>query len=162
MNFNGRWSVHRFDLRKNKHHSQYLQRAWNKYGEQSFMFWILEDVDDEFKLIEREQRWMDEFSPEYNICRVAGSCLGMKHSPEARAKMSAANLGKKITPEQRVKISTSLLGKPSAMKGKKHTPETRAKISIGNLGRKHSFEARAKISAAMKRYKILHQNIDVV
>lgn len=30
------------ELSKNKHHNQYLQRSWNKYGEKSFNCYILE------------------------------------------------------------------------------------------------------------------------
>ena len=33
-----RWRNHREDLRKGKHHNLYLQRAWNKYGEDNFDF----------------------------------------------------------------------------------------------------------------------------
>jgi hypothetical protein len=46
-------------------------------------------------LIEREQHYLDELDPFFNICKVAGSVLGVKHSKETRRKMSKAQKGKK-------------------------------------------------------------------
>jgi hypothetical protein len=37
-NFKIRKKIHLTDLRGNRHHSRYLQNAWNKYGEASFVF----------------------------------------------------------------------------------------------------------------------------
>lgn len=44
MDFEGRKYRHLNSLKKNKHHSIKLQRAYNKYGEESFKFEILEKV----------------------------------------------------------------------------------------------------------------------
>ena len=87
IRFSSRFGVHRNTLRNNKHHSIILQRAWNKYGENSFIFNILEECDIE-KLIEREQYYIDLLKPEYNICKIAGSCLGIKFSAESSLKKS--------------------------------------------------------------------------
>jgi len=40
-----RWSKHRSYLRKRKHHCSHLQRTWDKYGEDSFTWEIVEIVD---------------------------------------------------------------------------------------------------------------------
>lgn len=45
-------------LRKNKHHSSRLQYSWNKYGEDKFIFGLLEVVDDLTQLISREQHYI--------------------------------------------------------------------------------------------------------
>ncbi|MBE6492865.1 MAG: hypothetical protein E7Z82_08015 [Methanobrevibacter sp.] len=37
-----RWRMHRRELNSNKHKNDYLQNAWNKYGEDNFEFEILE------------------------------------------------------------------------------------------------------------------------
>lgn len=69
--------------------------------------------------------------------------LGFKHSPETRAKISAANKGRKNpppSPETRAKIS-------AAGKGRKCSPETLARMSAAQKGHAVSWEARAKISA---------------
>lgn len=51
---------HKYRLRKDVHENQYLQRAWNKYGEENFVF--LEIMELPFNsLIEREQYWIDYY-----------------------------------------------------------------------------------------------------
>ena len=54
-----RWDNHRWSLRHNKHNNKYLQNAWNKYGENDFIFEILEFCvpDKQFIL---EQKYLDE------------------------------------------------------------------------------------------------------
>lgn len=37
-----RWSQHKYKLKNNCHDNRFLQRAWNKYGEQNFKFYIIE------------------------------------------------------------------------------------------------------------------------
>lgn len=44
-NFKQRLKQHISDLHNNKHHSSYLQAAWNKYGEKHFVFQILETCE---------------------------------------------------------------------------------------------------------------------
>lgn len=137
-----RWRTHRILLRRGAHHSIKLQRAWNKYGEAAFSFVVLEPVADESVLITREQAWFDgAYVPEmgYNIAPVAGNCAGMKHSPETRAKMSAAQKGRKLT-EDEIKSRRSL----------RHTEETKARIAAAHRGKVVSPETRAKMSVIAK------------
>lgn len=75
---------HLRNLRSGNHHSIYLQNAWNKYGEENFKFIILEKVNNKNDLILREQYYFDNIKPEYNICKVAGSRLGQKHTEETK------------------------------------------------------------------------------
>lgn len=171
VNLRARWKGHRKALRKNEHHSPTLQRAWNKYGEENFVFEILELVLFPEMLTAREQHWLDALHPfgheGFNIARVAGSTLGVKPTPEARAKMSAAQTGRKHSPETRARISEakrgkkrkpptdkaranisrSRMGKAYAL-GYKHTPEARNKMSATRKGRKHRPEAIEKMRAA--------------
>lgn len=91
-----RWYRHIRDLNNGVHCNQYLQRSWNKYHQPAFIFSILENVEDTSMLLKREQYWLDEkkaYEKEhgYNICRVAGSTLGFKMSPES--------IEKRFTPE---------------------------------------------------------------
>ena len=74
-----------------------------KYGYLNFEFKILEIIeflDSQTKsdrrklLLEREQYYLDEIKPEYNINLKAGSNLGRTYSEEVRKKMSLAKLGK--------------------------------------------------------------------
>src|SRR5579884_2546151 len=41
-----RFTDHRWNLRRGTHHSASLQKAWNTYGEDKFLFIILEEVLD--------------------------------------------------------------------------------------------------------------------
>ncbi len=91
INFAYRKWIHLKRLREGKHHSAILQNSWNKHGEESFSFSILEIVDDENTLINREQFYIDTINPRYNISKIAGSPLGVKHSYEARMNMSIAH-----------------------------------------------------------------------
>ena len=111
VNFRNRKSEHMNDLRKNKHHSVALQRAFNKYGEPSFIFKILEVVANRKDLISREQHYLDSLLPKYNTCKKAYSLLGFKKSAEDNIKNSIRNTGvnngnAKITKENIEEIKT--------------------------------------------------------
>jgi group I intron endonuclease len=112
IDINRRIYLHTYYLNKNTHDNRYLQEAWNKYGEINFKFEILERVS-QFKLIEREQFWLDDLKPfaphdGFNIATKAGSQLGYKHTDETKAKLSAKLKGKKLSREHILKISRAL------------------------------------------------------
>lgn len=84
-----RWDLHRSRLNRNKHENDYLQSAWNKYGEESFRFSIIceADVDELDKL---ETYYIDFFRRQdkcYNL-ESGGNLLKEVH-PATRAKISA-------------------------------------------------------------------------
>jgi predicted GIY-YIG superfamily endonuclease len=161
-NIRRRWVAHRSTLKNNKHHSQYLQNAWNKYGKESFVFVILSECRSS-ELVSEEQRYIDTWKPEYNICPVAGkTTTGRFVSYENRKKssermmgnkngigsihvytediidnMSKAHKGNKHDEETKQKISQALKGKPSPLRGRKIPMETRIKMSIAHNGSKY-------------------------
>jgi hypothetical protein len=60
-------------------HSILLQKAWNKYGEESFKFEILARCPIEY-LFKLEQWFVDNLNPKYNICKQDVSVpIGLKH-----------------------------------------------------------------------------------
>lgn len=69
--FYRRLQRHLLALNANKHHNKILQNSWNKYGEKSFKFEILEFCLPHL-CIEREQYYLDILQPFYpigfNIC----------------------------------------------------------------------------------------------
>ena len=87
-NLKYRLNEHASDLRKNIHCNSYLQRVYNKYGSDSLLFVIVEHVENKNKLIEIEQFYINNLNPKYNICKIAGSSLGKKHSKKSKKKMS--------------------------------------------------------------------------
>lgn len=122
-----RMSKHRSCLRRGVHHSQHLQRAWNKYGEDDFSFLLIEEVDvDSLFLV--EQKYLDDLNPAYNVCPNADGKRGYKHSEETKNK-----------------ISKSLMGHKSGFTGKKHSEETRKKMSEIHTGKKMSMAMKAKM-----------------
>ena len=106
--FKNRWALHKKSLINNKHHSIYLQNHFNKYGLDDLEFIILE-VCDKSNLIVKEQFYIDKFNPEFNMCKIAGSALGIKRSEETKEKVRKANLGLKH-PEWRNKIKSKSQG----------------------------------------------------
>lgn len=166
INIRKRWREHRKALLKQSHHSSTLQRAWDKYGADAFVFEILRFVTRKENLIRVEQHYLDRFRSAdkkigYNISPTAGSCLGVVRTPETKAKLSAANKGKKHSPESRAKMSAARKGfalspehvakLSAANKGKKASPETRAKLSEIHKLRLGNPEERAKLSGIAKR-----------
>ena len=94
INLRKRLNTHLNKLKTNIHENEKLQRAFNKYGEQNFIFEIIEFVEDKTKLLEHEQYWMDRFQVVkngYNIQPVAGNSLGRIVKQETREKMSKNN-----------------------------------------------------------------------
>jgi len=61
VNLKKRISVHKSTLRGNYHENEHLQRAYNKYGSDNFLFEILEECDVD-SLDEREIFWISEFN----------------------------------------------------------------------------------------------------
>lgn len=55
-----RLTQHYLELRKNNHKNDYLQYSWNKYGEISFIFEIIE-ITNKSETLEKEQYWMDYY-----------------------------------------------------------------------------------------------------
>ena len=163
INIMARWGQHTTTLRCQRHVNIKLQQSWNKHGEGNFILTVLEFVQDNAELIGREQYWIDKLNvveDGYNLSPTAGSPLGVKHSLQAKANMSAAHIGKTASNETRKKMSV-------AHTGRNHTPESRAKMVIAqagrkppqttidavkraNTGKKHTDEHRAKISAALR------------
>ena len=90
-NMGRRRGQHLCQLVAQKHGNQKMQRVYDKY--QIFEFEILFEcpVDE---LLSKEQVLIDAHFTDgkcANICPTAGSPLGMKHSPETRAKMSSSS-----------------------------------------------------------------------
>lgn len=153
-----RWSAHLSDLRKNKHPNKKLQRHFNKYGESDLHFSILLGCDKK-DLIKIEQYFIDSYNPYFNICKNAGSVLGIKRkspSKETRLKQSLSMKGKnsyKHSNEQNKKTSQTMIG----MKRKTRFAEHCRKLSESLKGLKKkplSEEHKRQISQRFKGIKL--------
>ncbi len=149
ISFARRCQEHRTLLRGGRHTSIYLQNAWNKYGEQAFVFEpLLLCLPDE--AIRIEQKLLDRGTARYNLSRSAVSQVraGEKRDPEIVKKIATANRGKRRTPEQCARMSAALTGRVSPRKGAILSAETREKIRVALAGRPIPAETRAKMSAS--------------
>lgn len=144
VNLRTRISGHFTNLKNGTHCNRHLQYAFNSSGKDSFYPYVAEFCSIE-KLTEREQFWIDFFGIDriYNLAPAAGSCLGVKHTDETRAKVSAANKGRKQAKHVRDAVSKS-----NAIR--QISDETRAKLARATGARICTDEIRAKLSAANK------------
>lgn len=106
-----RKTCHVYNLNKQKHRNIHLQGAWNKYGSDNFIFYVLEECDKEC-LDDREKYWMEYYDSRnqdfgYNL--KAGGGHG-KHSDETKEKMSKTRKGRVMPEEQRKRQSEAMKG----------------------------------------------------
>ena len=110
-----RWAMHKWELNGNIHNNDYLQKAWNKYGQAHFLFKIVEECPIE-KLDEREIYYIHHFKTYerdngYNLRGGGGRLADM--TPEVIEKLSGPN---------------------NPMYGKHHSEDVRKKISEARIG----------------------------
>lgn len=70
-----------------------IYKALLAYGFKNFTLEILEYCDPSV-LLEREQYYIDTLNPEYNILKIAGSRLGVKHTLDTIEKIKAGALNR--------------------------------------------------------------------
>lgn len=166
LNFRERARQHFASLRRNDHENQYLQRAFNKYGEECFVWAALEHCPTD-QLNERETYWIRFLSARsphgFNLTYGGEGITGYKHTDEMRRSISERNkgnkhsLGFKHSEETKKRMSESRKGKrfPNRVSrgrlGQKNSEETRRKISEARKGIKLTGEHRQKISEAGRK-----------
>ena len=154
VSFGDRWDSHKVKLRKNYHDNAHLQRAWNKYGEENFEFFIIEECSEQDsletynKLEKKHIKYYKEQGLAYNMSDGGDGAAGQSFlTPEGRQKIAEVNrqlnLGKKASKETREKMSRS-------QRGRKHTPESIAKMKEIHKGKIILPETREKISKTLQ------------
>lgn len=159
-----RFRTHRNRLRGNRHHCGHLQAAWNKYGENSFIFHVVETIPDGQSLQDAEDVWLQEHVGKehcYNHgLRSGAPWRGVK-------KEDHPNFGRPVSEEHRQAISSGL--KEFYAKditnhprfGKKHSEETKERIRAKKLaeparywqGKERDEETRKKIGDTQRGIK---------
>lgn len=85
-----RWLRHKADLRKNKHHSPYLQRVYNKHGLDYLTFSVVHECEPS-QCLEFEQIYLDLIQPHFNTCKMAASSKGINLTKETRDAMAVSS-----------------------------------------------------------------------
>lgn len=144
-------------LRKNKHHSQHLQSSYNKYGENSFVFIILEECEVE-NLIEREIFWINlknSLDPKcgYNI-GIPQNNNSLKPRAETIKKILIAAYNKHYLDNSEITLEEFLKGKRKKDLIERLGPQNKKRILCFNsiTGAKElEFES---IAATAKHFKM--------
>ncbi len=137
------------------------RQIYKKYKDECIKV-IIDYADTKAEIDELEKKWIayyrmtrGEFC--VNISNGGEGNSGLVHTPETKAKMSAAHKGKKISQEQRENMSKLMTGENHPLYGKHHTEESRRKMSEKQkgrpgqwMGRHLSEEHRKKISEKTK------------
>lgn len=92
-NLGNRLAVHRYRMTNRIHCNRNVQAAFDEHGINAFSFEVLKVVADKSQLIAYEQQFIDQLKPAYNLAPLAGTCLGVKHTPEHKARISARLTG---------------------------------------------------------------------
>lgn len=120
VNLRYRFSKHIKQLQEQKHFNPILQNSWNKHGKENFNFQIIEIIHDKQEILLREQFYLDNLKPTYNIAKNSSApMLGRKHTKEWSEQHS-----KKMSGRKRPYQSIAFKGENNPFYGKKHKLET--------------------------------------
>ncbi len=166
-NLNRRKNHHFASLKRGDNDNKNLQREYNEHGEFNFIFEILLYCEPN-ELLYYEQKLVDLYDPEYNICKeCVNNTTGVLASEETKCLISKnhanfkgenhPNFGKKMSDEQKNKLSIAQSGENNVNYGKNLPEETKLKISIalsgeknGMFGKHHTEETKKKMSDKAK------------
>jgi group I intron endonuclease len=154
QNLINRKQNHFYWLGRNSHHNDHLQKAYNKYGKENFIFEVLEESDD---LDNRELHWINEYGGvnsklNYNLKNP----LTNEFSDYVKAKQiknmlgeNNPNYGNRWNEEKKEKLSKERKGKSLVERiGKEKADLAKQKMSKSQKGRKHPEEVKEKIRQA--------------
>lgn len=129
VNFAKRKTKHWSLLRGCRHPNKHLQAAWNKYGEQSFIFAIVEELSEAADLLAAENVWL-----KYHV--------GKSYCYNKALDATAPGIG--------------TFGEKNPMWGKTftHTEEAKLNIGMASKGRVQSEETKAKRRATMQGHQV--------
>jgi group I intron endonuclease len=165
---------HKYALRRNEHKNPRLQAAWNKYGEEMFVFEVLEEVPPDRTAFDIENTYLMRVVGQEDCYNINVDAyvprLGIPHTEASKAKVSANRkgkhagkehyrFGKTVSEETKAKIGDAQRGKPKAP-GRKVSAEGRAKICAAAeaghyghwAGRSHTEASKEKL-----RKKVVEQ-----
>jgi group I intron endonuclease len=137
-------------LNRNGHDNSPLQKSWLKYGQDNFVWWLLETCPEEIQF-QREQYYLDTVRPfvdefgGFNIAHyVMGTMKGRKHTDETKKMYRVLRAGE---------------GNP--FWGKKHSPETRAKMKKAR-NKRFSPLPKGRNAKLSKHFRFINPNGELI
>jgi group I intron endonuclease len=132
---------HFSELRNNRHSNGKLQNAWLKYGEQAFVFVVVEELPDDADVLAAENVWLkahvgaaycynigvDATAPTLGWGGEKSPTWGYQHTDSAKSKIGAAAKIRVQSEEEKTKRRETMRGKPQPA-------DVRAKISATLMG----------------------------
>ena len=150
VNIKDRWRRHISELNNNYHHNDYLQKSWNKYGEDNFEFYVLEYCSKE-DLNKKEDYYINKYNTmdrDYGYNLKSGGQDHNYQTEEIKHKISESNkktyLNSNLKEIRSIdalnqwanpKIKAKITGENNGMYGKHHTEEAKKKMSEKKKGR---------------------------
>lgn len=143
-----RFMAHLYAASGNTTNKYLVHRAIKKYGQDNFSFQTIDEFDNEKDALEAEKFWIEFFRSDvnrfgsgygYNLTAGGEGISGLKHSQEAKDKVSNANKGRVFNLETRKRMSKSHTGKPSPMLGHQQTNNQKQLQSQMVSGNKNYF-----------------------
>lgn len=132
-----RWAHHRWCLNNQQHRNGHLQKAWNLYGGDGFVFALVAqpiDPEDPLAIAELEVAVLRNYPNNYNLMEVGEPRL--EASAETKAKLSVQRKALWADPEYRARLSASHKAKhadpewsarrAASIKDAQNTPENKA------------------------------------
>jgi len=139
--FTNRFSQHKKDLFNNLHHCKFLQREWNKFEPEDFVFEILETIEIQNpkeakeKRLQTEQKYIDEILQKFNRDQLYNGYTNVRDIPyltrhdDYKEKMRVKMVEYYSKPENREKSKQQAL---------KQWSEHSAKITVTNKDTKET------------------------
>lgn len=160
INIGERLTKHLWYLNLNKHHNEYLQRSWNKYGKDAFIFTPVSLSEGDLTLLEKKFV-QGSYALGLKSFNIADPEQVISASPETRKKISNHHKenppfrNRKHTAETKIKMSKAQKGSGHPNFGKRNTEEYKKKMSEKlkgkqfRLGQKNSKEHNKNISRSL-------------
>lgn len=154
INIEQRIKDHLSHLKRNKEPSLALQNAWNKYGENNFNIYILEeckvDLLNEKEIYYIESNFSHTSQQGYNISFGGNAPMkGRIVSKETREKIRISRIGIEFTEEHKRNLSLGQTGVKRKPRSKEHCE----KISKNRKGKLFTEEHKKKLSNARRGIK---------
>lgn len=150
INIFGRWYLHVWKLKNNKHENKKLQNHYNKYGLEDLQFSILLYGCSKKELLTVEQLFLDIYKPFFNICKIANNRIGVKVSDETKIKMSIVKRNKNCSIETRNKMRLAKLGKKCSEQTKERMRKPKSESTKLKMKKPKSIEHKINISNSLK------------